>query len=209
MNPSSASATRGFHFDKQNLKGEYEGDHYVAYENGERITYQKFVELLSSPTPLFREELTRQLQQSEYDAFFWECPSFTKETLQSILFEFVIIKSSFLSTVEPNTETFKKYFDGCSSEDVVHFKNLGGDATLVVPCHVTAILPTSYTHIANFVRHAPPAQVDSMWRKVASTLADNVGDKKMWLSTSGAGVYWLHVRLDSFPKYYNYRPYKQ
>jgi hypothetical protein len=30
----------------------------------------------------------------------------------------------------------------------------------------------------------------------------------MWVSTSGLGVYWLYIRLDSFPKYYNFQPYK-
>lgn len=31
----------------------------------------------------------------------------------------------------------------------------------------------------------------------------------LWVSTSGLGVSWLHVRLDSRPKYYTYAPYKQ
>lgn len=29
------------------------------------------------------------------------------------------------------------------------------------------------------------------------------------LSTAGAGVRWLHVRVDDRPKYYHYRPYPQ
>jgi hypothetical protein len=29
----------------------------------------------------------------------------------------------------------------------------------------------------------------------------------MWLSTSGLGVAWLHIRLDSTPKYYQHQPY--
>ena len=27
-------------------------------------------------------------------------------------------------------------------------------------------------------------------------------DQKLWVSTSGLGVFWLHLRLDSYPKYY-------
>lgn len=34
-----------------------------------------------------------------------------------------------------------------------------------------------------------------------------VGTRPVWLSTAGAGVAWLHVRLDDRPKYYSYRPY--
>lgn len=33
-------------------------------------------------------------------------------------------------------------------------------------------------------------------------------DVPIWLSTSGLGVYWLHVRLDTRPKYYNHDEYK-
>jgi hypothetical protein len=33
--------------------------------------------------------------------------------------------------------------------------------------------------------------------------------KPVWLSTAGAGVSWLHVRLDDRPKYYGYRPYQE
>jgi hypothetical protein len=35
-----------------------------------------------------------------------------------------------------------------------------------------------------------------------------VSDERRWLSTSGLGVSWLHMRLDSTPKYYNWQPYK-
>ena len=30
----------------------------------------------------------------------------------------------------------------------------------------------------------------------------------VWVSTAGAGVSWLHVRLDDRPKYYGYQPYR-
>ena len=33
--------------------------------------------------------------------------------------------------------------------------------------------------------------------------------KPVWLSTAGAGVSWLHVRLDDRPKYYGYAPYRE
>jgi Family of unknown function (DUF6940) len=33
--------------------------------------------------------------------------------------------------------------------------------------------------------------------------------KPVWLSPAGAGVSWLHLRLDDQPKYYGYAPYRQ
>lgn len=35
-----------------------------------------------------------------------------------------------------------------------------------------------------------------------------LGAKPVWLSTAGAGVPWLHVRLDDHPKYYGYALYR-
>ena len=31
----------------------------------------------------------------------------------------------------------------------------------------------------------------------------------LWLSTAGLGVYWLHLRLDTRPKYYSFQPYRK
>lgn len=33
-------------------------------------------------------------------------------------------------------------------------------------------------------------------------------DAPLWVSTSGLGVPWLHVRLDDAPKYYTHRPFR-
>jgi len=35
-----------------------------------------------------------------------------------------------------------------------------------------------------------------------------INAKRVWLSTAGMGVSWLHVRLDDRPKYYGHRPYR-
>jgi hypothetical protein len=40
-------------------------------------------------------------------------------------------------------------------------------------------------------------------------MARRVGRQPVWLSTAGAGVAWLHVRLDDRPKYYGHGPYRQ
>jgi hypothetical protein len=35
-----------------------------------------------------------------------------------------------------------------------------------------------------------------------------MGEDRVWLSTAGAGVPWLHVRLDDAPKYYGHAAYR-
>ncbi|MFE4105063.1 DUF6940 family protein, partial [Almyronema epifaneia] len=60
-------------------------------------------------------------------------------------------------------------------------------------------------------RSAPTQQVHALWATVgrrASQLLNEQGRQPLWISTSGLGVYWLHVRLDTFPKYYRHLPYQ-
>jgi hypothetical protein len=38
---------------------------------------------------------------------------------------------------------------------------------------------------------------------------EQLGEQPLWLSTAGTGIFWLHVRLDSRPKYYTYQPYRE
>ena len=55
------------------------------------------------------------------------------------------------------------------------------------------------------------AQADRFLRAAGEAVLERVGSGRMlplWVSTSGAGVYWLHLRLDSFPKYYTHAPYR-
>ena len=56
-------------------------------------------------------------------------------------------------------------------------------------------------------------QTHNFWIQVAKTFDEQIQkrgeDSPLWLSTCGTGVYWLHVRLDSRPKYYSYQEYKR
>ena len=67
---------------------------------------------------------------------------------------------------------------------------------------------TDYPHLASFVRTAPEEQIQDFWKEVSQTYDADLGESPKWLSTSGLGVYWLHVRVDSRPKYYTYSPYR-
>lgn len=52
-------------------------------------------------------------------------------------------------------------------------------------------------------------QTTSLWRAVSDAIARRIGPRPVWLSTAGAAVAWLHVRLDDRPKYYAYSPYRR
>ncbi len=59
------------------------------------------------------------------------------------------------------------------------------------------------------VRGAPREQVDALFVAVGALQSVRARSKDtLWLSTAGLGVDWLHVRIDSRPKYYRHGPYK-
>ena len=150
----------------------------------------------------FRTFFINLLAEAPFDAYFWETPPVTKKMWQRP-FEFVLVNAPQLTNVPAERRAFAKYF---TAEPVVDFPNLGGDAHLVVPCPQTA--SDAYAHLATFSRTAPLNQQHQFWQRVGLAVMNAVGERPLWVSTSGLGVYWLHVRLDSRPKYYTFRPYR-
>ena len=107
----------------------------------------------------------------------------------------------------PDARDFAEHLQAAEGP-VATFPNLGGDARLVVPRSAVA---TGHAHLAAFVRTAPPPSVDALWVGVGEALAAwrREGRGPVWLSTSGLGVPWVHVRLDARPKYYVHTPYRR
>ena len=70
--------------------------------------------------------------------------------------------------------------------------------------------PPSYHHPSHrFVRNAPSSHADEFWQSVGTAMLLRLSERPVWLSTSGLGIYYLHMRLDSRPKYYTHAPYRQ
>ena len=127
----------------------------------------------------------------------------------------MLIPSEQLSQISPDPDTFKEKFNAnCDGhQHVVSFKNLGGDSVLVSPCPVPSSSSShiflNYAHIALFMRNAEYPQIYHFWKKVGQEMLSRVQDDQvLWVSTSGLGVSWLHMRLDARPKYYTWEPYK-
>ena len=152
----------------------------------------------------FRSWFTQLLADSPFIAFRWETPPLTVANT-SRPFEFVLHDSPGLAAI-PDEEAFAEHFQTALDRSVVQFSNLGRDAVLVVPCPLG--YQSAYGHLAAFVRHAPAEQQQQLWQTVGEALQSRLSQKPVWLSTAGAGVSWLHVRLDDRPKYYGYGPYR-
>jgi len=152
----------------------------------------------------FRSMFIGLLADSPFSAFRWETPPITTATA-SRPFEFVLLDSPGLAN-NPDADTFAEHFSAGSECGVVEFPNLGKDAIMVVPCPKGPI--AAYGHIGAFVRQAPEPQRHALWELVGAAMQRRLGTKPVWLSTAGAGVSWLHMRLDDRPKYYGYAPYR-
>ncbi len=178
---------------------------YKVLFNRRPLPYVDALELLRTDSD-FRTFMTGQLKQSVYSAFRWETPHFQTAT-SSRDFEFVLLDNPSFTKRRTDAETYKSYFAGANDENgIVSFTNLSGDATLIVPSPRTN--EHAYGHFASFLRMAPVLQVDALWQKIAGKVLGMVSDRPIWLSTAGGGVAWLHVRIDSTPKYYGYAPYR-
>ncbi len=151
----------------------------------------------------FRQFFGSMLAGTPYSAFRWETPAVASSTMGRP-FECVLLDSPRLDR-RPDPKAFAEHFDD-GGPSVVSFANLGRDAVMVVPRPEGN--PIAYGHLAAFLRRGPPEQCDALWRMVGEAMKARICAKPVWLSTAGAGVAWLHVRLDDRPKYYGHGPYR-
>ena len=171
---------------------------------GAPITMNDAFPLLAGD-PGFRAGLISALQSAPFNGYFWETPPASKATAGR-KFEFVVVDGPAFQRVSPERAAFEEHFSKDADRDgIVTFENLGRDATLIVPCPLAD--DATYAHLAAFVRNGPPTQVDALFKSVGETAVRLLSERPRWLSTAGMGIYWLHVRSDSRPKYYRHGPY--
>jgi hypothetical protein len=178
---------------------------HSIWRNGEPLLYTEALNLWQGDEA-FRSFFLSLLSDVPFVAYRWETPAIARHQTNR-QFEFVVLNSPGLARAADVT-TYADYFTSDDTNNgIVVFENLSKDATLVVPSPRAS--ESAYAHLAAFMRHAPDSQKHSLWRIVGHTLQQQLSDRPLWLSTAGGGVSWLHVRLDSRPKYYGFQPYKR
>lgn len=154
----------------------------------------------------FRRFFCAAVRRIPYPACYWETPPVTLPTAD-MAFEYVAVDAPRLARMSPDPLPFAEHFAAAGDQQqVITFANLGGDAVLVVPVGIDSA--NAYPHLMSFMRLAPEQQQHEFWRAAAKALQQRLGQQPVWLSTAGLGVAWLHLRLDSSPKYYSYDPYR-
>lgn len=181
------------------------GRHYALAEGGKPLTRGRVLDLLTGDAG-FADWYSAVLAGSPFRAFYWENPPLDSRRLARPA-EFVLMDAPELAGMRPDAETFSGHFGSSPGTTVVSFANLGGDALLVVP--EPRARHEVYPQLAAFLRRGPREQVRELWQATGSEVRARLDDTPLWLSTSGTGVAWLHVRLDRRPKYYQYAPYRE
>jgi hypothetical protein len=167
------------------------------------VSYDEVLRLWQHDTE-FRSFFLTILRGSAFAAFRWETPPITTATLDRP-FEFVLIDTPELDR-RADPDAFAEHFRAGDGSQIAAFPNLGKDAVLIVPKPATAA--SEYAHLAAFLRSAPESQKHELWQTVGQEMLAAVGESPRWLSTAGLGVPWLHLRIDSRPKYYAFAGYR-
>lgn len=175
----------------------------MLYQHEEQLRYIDFITLLQQ-NEQFRSFFIDALSGITFQAYQWETPPVTS-SIADRLFEFVIHNSPGID-LPSDPGPFRQYFSSSDDEpDIAVFNNLGNDAKLIAPAPLQQEL--NYSHIGVFTGEAPIRQQHRLWQRVGEVTEELISNDPLWLNTAGGGVAWLHVRLDSRPKYYRYVPY--
>ena len=135
--------------------------------------------------------------------FLWETSPIYKDKDTNYEEEFIICKQ--LDNQVNDYSSFSEHIHKSKDSNVVSFFNLSKTSKLIAP------MPKNkdYTSIKLFIDNADKEQQISFWKKIAEEI-DNIliNNDKIWVSTHGLGVPYLHVRIDTFPKYYHTKKFK-
>ena len=156
------------------------------------------------------------LANSPMKAFFLETKGVNNKSSNREQFEFVLVESPYLYAFaddRQDEDIFSEHFEQCkeANEDVgCVFYNPSRTSVLISPMNFQPKSNNVYGHLASFVRRAPSSHITRFLRMVIQRYVEEIemkNEDKVWLSTDGTGVAWLHFRLDPIPKYYDYRPF--
>jgi hypothetical protein len=175
--------------------------------NGRAITFAEVVDCWVNDE-MFRAFFLAELRLTPFVGFFWELPPLQRDTLERP-YEHVAIEGNLLERISPDPAPFMNVLQaGTASDLVVSFPNIGGDAILVVPKPQVGSM--GYGHLGAFLRAAPEKQQHALLKELGRAAGGCLQQPGgcLWISTAGLGVPWLHVRLDSRPKYYKHQPYR-
>ena len=169
--------------------------------SGFNRNFQHFFKILAQEDPDFRH-------------VFFELPPLNKKTLKKPA-EFILIEAPIFKTrvkdVRYDIFASKHHLPQCKRSTACNFPNRSGNAVMIVPKGDNNMNNDRYTDLMSFAIKASEKEFYDLFKKVGQLSLKEIKknpQRPTWISTHGLGVIWLHVRLDTIPKYYDWLPYK-
>ncbi len=179
-----------------------EGLERTIQDHGRALTVDELITGLVGRQEL-RALLTQDIREGGGQGCFFECAPMSPGRGEEV-FRYVVLPSAAVAGLRPDPSPFR----GKLGAPVNRFRNLSGGSWLIAPSPRAA---TDSANLSRFLQTAPESVIDALWVEAGLALADWLERRrrKVWLSTSGLGVSWLHLRLDSRPKYITHQPYRE
>ena len=141
--------------------------------------------------------------------FFYETSCISKKMNEKYKEKF--IETNKFNRVKQNHSVFEKNIKKSKNKNVISFYNLSKTSLLIVPYPKKNKDKTykNYKTLKNFIDNSSEEQQIKFWKKVASGIKRMLKkNDKIWVSTHGLGVPYLHIRIDTVPKYYITKKFK-
>ena len=153
-----------------------------------------------------------------YPHCYIEFPMITKDSLDfDNVVEYTVLKSSSFRKVDWTefTDKFTYHIKNNTKNDhktrAIYFPNILGDTMLVVPIPSTDQGIDKYSgDLMSFLKYGQKNQQYALIQLFAKTALNLIEThQKLYISTHGHGLPWLHIRLSNLPKYYTHIKYLQ
>ncbi|GAB4211947.1 MAG: hypothetical protein OHK0013_34140 [Sandaracinaceae bacterium] len=194
-------------FSSRPLAG-HAGHTLIVERDGEPLGRRAFYEALRDD-PSVGAGLAEIVLATGLPAVAWETAPVSRARAAEPMTQ-VVLPHPALARALPDPQPFAEHIaSGAGTAEVRWFSNFVADAKLVVPCAPRA--ESDYGHLVTFLRSAPAAQREALWRLVGRLVCEHLdaSDAPLWVSTAGMAVSWVHVRLDLRPKYYRTEAFRQ
>lgn len=175
---------------------------------GNQLLFSDVIQLMIKQPLLWHNLLKNVIINTENAGNFMEWPKLTHLSLKNP-FHAVFLPSNELAFTIPNP----KAFNMDNQEKVIVIKNLSRDTMLVIPDLNSS---KNFAHLTTFMIEVDEREdkelIEQYWKAVGETIKTEIeknGKNGTWVSTSGLGIPWLHMRISQSPKYYHYKEYME
>jgi len=186
-------------------KRQSDGDAFILTftRNKKPLTWKEFISESKAKSLSLVLQIQEAISRPNLEKIYFNCPPLTSDDLDNPV-EFAILDAPLRSSTD--VESFKDKFVGKSV--VTSFNNFNADSLMVCPIPEEGQDVDIYSSLAPFIRSAPIKQQIAFWARVAKDLDTLISERTVWMNTAGDNVSFLHLRLDSKPKYYHYEKYE-